>query len=289
MSYQVHNFQTGEIIEAFPVNEMDAQIQLNETNINQKLNHNQGASNVGKFMVVDTDGELVPGEVDLSMKADKPSNPTNGDLAALDANGNLVDSGKKTSDFLGTETIDDTAGVGDTDLVWSADKLASEFRDVNAQKANTDSVSVLKEINGGFIVTVDDGIPEKVKVIDIEIAPKQDLNGYDKPWIGGAGKNLFFLNSSYATQGTVTYSPNPATGELTLGGSAPSSQANRNLREISVTAGEKYFISGTPSNGSPSTSCVRYVFRDSPNGAAVGSVTDVDSNSLNLFAYERQY
>ena len=36
MSYQVHNFKTGDIIEAAPANEMDAQIKLNETNINGK-------------------------------------------------------------------------------------------------------------------------------------------------------------------------------------------------------------------------------------------------------------
>lgn len=238
MSYQVHNFQTGDVIEAFPINEMDEQIQLNETNIAQKidiskkgaangvaeldengkvptsqlpsyvddvleynsrsdfpatgeagkiyvakdtnltyrwsgsdyveispslalgetsatayrgdrgktaydhatesgkisaaastnlykisvtgqghigsvtpaekadlvglgvLDGNQGAANAGKFMKVDTDGSLVPSDVDMSSKADKPSNPTNGDLAALDANGNLTDSGKKASDFL---------------------------------------------------------------------------------------------------------------------------------------------------------------------------------------------
>ena len=38
----------------------------------------------------------VPG---ISDKADKVSNATNGDFAALDANGNLTDSGKKASDF----------------------------------------------------------------------------------------------------------------------------------------------------------------------------------------------
>lgn len=36
MSYQVHNFQTGEVIEAAPVNEMDAQIQQNEQDISGK-------------------------------------------------------------------------------------------------------------------------------------------------------------------------------------------------------------------------------------------------------------
>ena len=33
MSYQVHNFQTGETIEAPPINEMDAQIRINENDI----------------------------------------------------------------------------------------------------------------------------------------------------------------------------------------------------------------------------------------------------------------
>ena len=36
---------------------------------------------------------------DLSVKADKVSSATSGHLAALDSNGNLVDSGKSTSDF----------------------------------------------------------------------------------------------------------------------------------------------------------------------------------------------
>ena len=92
--------------------------------------------------------------VDVSGKADKVTGATAGDLAALDENGNLVDSGKQPEDFLAvpatagtdgqvltsdgeggvswedptggdpTEIIDDTAGDGDTDKVWSADKTS---------------------------------------------------------------------------------------------------------------------------------------------------------------------
>lgn len=40
MSYNVHNFRTGETIEAGPVNEMDQQIQTNESNIAEKANSN---------------------------------------------------------------------------------------------------------------------------------------------------------------------------------------------------------------------------------------------------------
>ena len=37
MSYQVHNFQTGDVVEAGPVNEMDNQILLNSQDIVKKL------------------------------------------------------------------------------------------------------------------------------------------------------------------------------------------------------------------------------------------------------------
>ena len=44
MSYQVHNFQTGQIIEAAPVNQMDNQIQTNETEITN-IKNKRGAAN----------------------------------------------------------------------------------------------------------------------------------------------------------------------------------------------------------------------------------------------------
>lgn len=92
----------------------------------------------------------------MNRKADKVTGATAGNFAGLDASGNLTDSGKAPEDFLEapatagtsgqvltsdgsggqswqdptggdpTEIIDDTAGAGDTDKVWSADKSASE-------------------------------------------------------------------------------------------------------------------------------------------------------------------
>lgn len=40
-----------------------------------------------------------------------------------------------------------------------------------------------------------DGLP--MKSIKVSLEPKQDLHGYDKPWVGGAGKNLFENNLYY--------------------------------------------------------------------------------------------
>lgn len=69
--------------------------------ISSLLKKNQGIANAGKFMKVGSDGNLIPANVpDPSNKADKVQNPTAGNFAGLDANGNLTDSGKKPSDFL---------------------------------------------------------------------------------------------------------------------------------------------------------------------------------------------
>lgn len=50
MSYQVHNFKTGDIIEAAPANEMDAQIQLNETNISSAQQKTRTSNKTGSKM-----------------------------------------------------------------------------------------------------------------------------------------------------------------------------------------------------------------------------------------------
>lgn len=72
-----------------------------DTLIAGKLAKNQGTSNAGLFMKINTDGELIPGPVpDPTGKADKVTRATSGNFAGLDTNGNLTDSGSKASDFL---------------------------------------------------------------------------------------------------------------------------------------------------------------------------------------------
>ncbi|MBQ7564613.1 MAG: collagen-like protein [Lachnospiraceae bacterium] len=48
---------------------------------------------------------------DITGKADKVSGATSGDFAALDANGNLTDSGKSASDFATPENVEDSASA----------------------------------------------------------------------------------------------------------------------------------------------------------------------------------
>lgn len=69
MSYALHNFTDGDVIYASPLNDMDQQIQTNETNIAQKISKVNGA--------------------------------TEGNFAAFDANGAVTDSGHSHSDYEG--------------------------------------------------------------------------------------------------------------------------------------------------------------------------------------------
>lgn len=103
----------------------------------------------------------------MNRKADKVTGATAGNLAGLDSSGNLTDSGKAPGDFLEapatagtsgqvltsdgsggqswqdptggdpTEIIDDTAGAGDTDKVWSADKSADEAQSLMTEITNS--------------------------------------------------------------------------------------------------------------------------------------------------------
>ena len=60
----------------------------------------------GNALTLKDDGLYVPTpeEVDISGKADKVTGATTGNLAALDGEGNLTDSGKKPADFVAAET-----------------------------------------------------------------------------------------------------------------------------------------------------------------------------------------
>lgn len=74
-----------------------------------------------------------------------------------------------------------------------------------------------------------------------QIEPQQDLHGYDAPWAGGAGKNLF-------DQDTCT------TGKYIDAYGEPKDSAGAEYSDyIPVTAGEQYIFSGTNNTGGQAT------------------------------------
>lgn len=139
----------------------------------------------------------------LNRKADKVTGAAAGNLAGLDANGNLTDSGKAPGDFLEapaaagsegqvltadgeggaswqdptggdpTEIIDDNAGSGDTDKVWSADK----------------SHSLLTEINSKY-EKPETGIPSSDMASAVQNSLGKADSAYQKPKTGIPGADL---------------------------------------------------------------------------------------------------
>lgn len=96
-------------------------------------------------------------EVDVTGKADKVTGATSGNLAALDGNGNLTDSGAKASDFV-------------TDVSGKADKVASptagNFAGLNAAGNLVDSGSKASD----FLTQHQDisGKVDQVEIADVE-------------------------------------------------------------------------------------------------------------------------
>lgn len=54
---------------------------------------------------------------------------------------------------------------------------------------------LLKEIEDVEIASFDDGSDLPMPKLEVAIEPVQDLHGYDSPWVGGSGRNLFSVGS----------------------------------------------------------------------------------------------
>lgn len=135
----------------------------------------------------------------------------------------------------GNETIDDTAGLGDTDLVYSADKVRKEL-DTKAPVVDvpiTTPASVQSFPDGA------DGLPMALKVA---VEPVQDLHGYDNPWPGGGNKNLFDASGAVGTHSTLTFSLT-SDGKLKISGTTNDS-IYRAVTTPNLTPGTSYIVNG---------------------------------------------
>ena len=116
-------------------------------------------------------GAIDEHETDLGTKADKVASATNGHFAGLDGNGNLTDSGKQISDFVGKTYVDDTAGTA-------------------GSIAKSDSIEeAIKNFADGA-----DNVPMKLQVA---VEPVQNLHGYDNPIITYCGRCYNYGTSWY--------------------------------------------------------------------------------------------
>ena len=134
---------------------------------------------------------------------------------------------------------------------------------------NGGSVEYLESLKSGSqsIINIDDesriqrltdaGDDSIIKELKIAITPKQQLNGFNKPWIGGNGRNLVGGKPAGATTNNgVTFTVN-ADGSISTKGTATASTTFRVGAEeytpLRFTEGQTFVLSGSPANGSGST------------------------------------
>jgi len=115
----------------------------------------------------------------------------------------------------------------------------------------------------GDIVTFEDGEHKYLTSLITTLDPIQDLNGYDAPWVGGAGKNKLAPWFSTQTKYGVTWTVN-ADGTFTSSGTASQNSSQIVTSNIVLPDGT-YIISGCPTGGSGSTYYLRALLYDSNN------------------------
>lgn len=122
------------------------------------------------------------------------------------------------------------------------------------KKANLEAVTVKKTVGPGDLLTFQDGVDAPAVLTKIKLKPKQDLHGYDHPWVGGAGKNklpypysILSLESNGITWNVLSNGTITATGTAT--DNSQFTIFNRTTTAILLPLGD-YLLNGCPSDGS---------------------------------------
>ena len=167
------------------------------------------------------------------------------------------------------------------DMGLSHNDYSDEEKQKNAQNAsdivslNNDIDDIVEKRDGDAtlyqfapVVTVEDAVPGNV-ALRAKVEPTQDLHGYDKPWVGGAGKNILPLTTAklkadnvngtwngnvYSYRGidfTITEDNGGNIIEIDVNGTSNTDFAGFNLLNVPITQGN-YKLNGI-SGGSQST------------------------------------
>lgn len=179
-------------------------------------------------------------------------------------------------------TITVTQGSGDYDLSVTTSDGTQTVTIPNPNKelsdrAHVETVSRSKTRTGNPI-QIEDAVNEIADKTVIKLVPKQDLHGYSRPWVGGAGKNL--IDTYVKTEGGIAVTKS---GFYTkFSGQATGSPTGIAVHAISSENGKSYIfsakkISGTCSNASG----IRIGWRTYKNGTEVYRSTNAWWNMSN--------
>ena len=156
------------------------------------------------------------------------------------------------------------------------DEVDQAKEDITDLQAVSSSMVKTKMVTGNPI-TIKDALAGKAKKLVINLEPKQSLNGYSKPWVGGTGKNLLkpFSNSPYTLNGITATLLSDGTYLMT--GTATDT-AELVFPAVDRDSSKSYCISGSPAGGSTTT--YRLIVRLYNGSSLLGTLTDSGSGLL---------
>ena len=169
-------------------------------------------------------------------KADKVANATNGHLAALDGNGNLVDSQKTVSDFATS-----AQGAKADTAVQSVKMVSSDGGELNNSTSVIIPVAVATGTSGATpgLMTSDD----KKKLNEIQSGAEVNQNAFSNIQVGNTTIAADAKTDTLTISGSnhITVTGNAADDAITIGTDLSSKSALSGSDEVSlVTRGEKY-------------------------------------------------
>lgn len=196
---------------------------------------------------------------------------------------------------------------------WNADHAALFSVTVDMPTKAETYAAFATDTASGAVASFTDGADDiPLKTLTAAIEPVQDLHGYDKPWVGGGGKNLLPLtingikaNNTNGTWSSNSYTYNGITFNIIT-------DNNENITGIKVTgtasgnaylvcakdhgtdafAGNSVILSGCPANGSTSTySCTVWASgtsnkNDTGNGVTYTHPSTYVSNNISIIIYD---
>lgn len=118
---------------------------------------------------------------------------------------------------------------------------------INAKGMGTETAS-------GSVASFETDISRKIPSLSADIIPVQDLNGYEKPWPGGGGKNKLaypYYNTTKTLNG-ITWTDN-GDGTITANGTATSVSQFSLTTSVLNSDYQGMILSGCPSGGSANT------------------------------------
>lgn len=159
------------------------------------------------------------------------------DAQTATANANAaVDRANSIADSLVNDSVNAITAAG-TQQRQSVNDLGDQLKDYLedhygettdkvAAKANRSSVSTVKHaIGADGQLTLTDALNEPAKKMTIHLEPKQDLHGYDHPWVGGSGKNLLQNGGVFDTTVNGIRFTSDGNGSYTISGTATADAA----------------------------------------------------------------